>query len=168
MKGCQAPNDVFYGPPGTETLQDSCDDYGGSHTYVGPVETIQLICRTLGTFTLHLVTYAEDSAFGSTLFDHNSNTIPTGTTDATITCAEATATAVPPTATATATPTATSAPVRVGGEAEVHLGGGSAPADAAGQGDGARDGLALGLSAVVAVALTFGASAWYVGARRRR
>src|SRR5207302_1129229 len=48
---------------------------------------------------------------GSAFIDHDANTIPTGTTDATITCADATATPTPSnTATATSTFTATPTP----------------------------------------------------------
>jgi hypothetical protein len=169
MKICQNPNDHHGPPAGTEILQDSCEDGSGPHMYVGQVETVQLVCRTPGAFTLHLVTYAEDSLFGSTLIDHNSNPVPTGTTDATIVCAEATATpTVTNTATATATPTNTAAPVRVGGVADVHVVTDDRLVDGSARNDSSPIRRAIWMSLVMAAALSIAAGAWYFGTRRQR
>src|SRR5438477_435422 len=118
---CQTPNSSADGT--TETLQDSCaKSSAGSVTYVGQDETVQLTCVSNGTFLIHMVTLAEDPAFGTTALDQFSSPIPTATQDATITCTGigggATSTPTPantntplPTSTNTPVPTSTNTPV---------------------------------------------------------
>jgi hypothetical protein len=78
-------------------------------TAAGPTATITFQCLKDGSSVLHLVTLAEDSIQGSTLFDENAVFIPTELTDGpTITCgAGGTSTATPTGTALVATLTAT-------------------------------------------------------------
>jgi len=110
---CGIPN-VIPGPP-TETYQSACARSSGTTTFVGPLETVDLVCASNGVFTVHMVTLAEDPNFGTTTLNSTAAAIPTGTQDAIITCTGAgggaTATPAPATATNTSVPAATNTTV---------------------------------------------------------
>jgi hypothetical protein len=91
-----------------DSVQFSTGRASGTSTATGAVATVRLVCNAPGTnIALHLVTVAQDAAFGTATIASGGGKISTGTTDATVTCVSAENT---PTPTATATATATSIP----------------------------------------------------------
>lgn len=149
-------------PQNSTAIYSGC---GGrqSITFVGVTTTAQLACLGLGTYTVSLMDMAGNPLFGTTLIDHNSNSIPTTVGPAiTITCAPpATATATS-SATPTATSTPTSVPIRVGGVADVHVGGDPARASA----DRSRRGFGY-LAMISAAILALTVAGVYLRRRRR-
>jgi hypothetical protein len=105
-------------------LNDEPPDLNGgcafqTSTATGNMDTITFRCIADGVVPLHLVSVAEDSVAGTTLFDENAVNIPTTLVDAAVTCGTGGPTATPtntftpsptPTATPTSTPTPTGTP----------------------------------------------------------
>jgi len=84
---CQAANDVFSADNSVEFVQDGCaKSSAGGVDYVEEVELMTFKCTSDGTFTIHMTTLTEDTAFGTAALDQNSAFIPTGTADGTVTC----------------------------------------------------------------------------------
>ena len=55
-------------------------------SYVGQTTTFKMHCLTTGTFSVQMVDFAHDPAFGSTLIARDSSTLNTSTSGVTITC----------------------------------------------------------------------------------
>ncbi len=71
----------------TETVFNyGCARAVGSTSYLGELEHMDLACTAPGTYSLHLVTLAEDASFGTATMDQFASPIATLTADATITC----------------------------------------------------------------------------------
>jgi hypothetical protein len=69
------------------TLYSGCAKLSeGATNYTGPVSTLTFHCLADGTSPLHLMTFAEDKDFGSTVLAYTGATIETTLTDASVTC----------------------------------------------------------------------------------
>ncbi len=78
-----------WGVESTVPVVDWCA-FENNLTTTGPATVIQFQCLRYGTSPLHLVTLAEDSNWGTALFDTSAVNFPTLTSDATVTCFDVT------------------------------------------------------------------------------
>lgn len=115
------------GPPsGYVMIYGGCGGQVSTTSFAGVTTSIELVCRSLGAFTIALTSFTTDPSFGTTLLDRYAEPLPTSVDNPiTVTCAPpATPTATStssPTTTATSTSTATPPPISVGGVADTHL-----------------------------------------------
>jgi len=69
-----------------DSVQFSTARASGTSTATGAVASVSLHCVANGTSSLHLVTLAEDAAFGTKTLQSGGGGISTGLTDSSVTC----------------------------------------------------------------------------------